>query len=155
QFLLYKKNLLQQKENNAHAIVSVRSTRVANALDNALVHITAESDLLDITALLVETEKQIDEEIHRIKALAGIGQDAKIEIELKQISPLHAALPQSLSLDLLARRPDLAAQIARVRAASDLIDAAKTEFYPNINLMAFAGIETIHWNKIFNLHSFS
>jgi NodT family efflux transporter outer membrane factor (OMF) lipoprotein len=57
---------------------------------------------------------------------------------------LHAygealALPANLPADLLARRPDLAAQRWRLEAAASQIGAAKADFFPNVNLTAFAG----------------
>jgi NodT family efflux transporter outer membrane factor (OMF) lipoprotein len=44
-----------------------------------------------------------------------------------------------LPLALLGRRPDIVAARWRVEAAQGDIDSAKTAFYPNINLKAFAG----------------
>jgi NodT family efflux transporter outer membrane factor (OMF) lipoprotein len=45
--------------------------------------------------------------------------------------------------DLLGRRPDLTAQRWRVEAASKDIASAKAEFYPNVNLAAFIGLQSI------------
>jgi outer membrane protein TolC len=52
-------------------------------------------------------------------------------------------VPQNLSLDLLARRPDLSVQRARIQAALGEADAAKAQFYPNINLSGFLGFQAI------------
>jgi len=49
------------------------------------------------------------------------------------------ALPANLPADLLARRPDIAAQRYRVESAAARIGAAKADFFPNLNLAAFAG----------------
>lgn len=56
----------------------------------------------------------------------------------------HAAeLPARLPAELLGRRPDIVAQRWRVEAAAHLVDAAKAQFYPNINLAAFAGFQSL------------
>ena len=51
-------------------------------------------------------------------------------------------MPASVPLDLLGRRPDVAARW-RAEAARHAIDTAKAEFYPNINLTAFAGFQAM------------
>ena len=53
------------------------------------------------------------------------------------------ALPASLPAELLGRRPDLVAQRARVEAAQKDIAVAKAEFYPNVNLIAFIGLQSL------------
>ncbi len=60
-----------------------------------------------------------------------------------------------LSLDLIARRPDLAAQKARVESAAKEIGAAKTDFYPNINLMGVVGLESLFWSTLFQQKNYS
>jgi NodT family efflux transporter outer membrane factor (OMF) lipoprotein len=46
-------------------------------------------------------------------------------------------------LSLLGRRPDIAAARWRVEAAQGEIDSAKAQFYPNVNLVAFAGFSSL------------
>lgn len=56
--------------------------------------------------------------------------------------PEPIGLPESLPLDWLARRPDVAAQRSRVELAGNLSDATRAEFYPNVNLMLLVGLES-------------
>ena len=58
------------------------------------------------------------------------------------------AVTQSIPLDLLGRRADIAAARARIEAATHDIDNAKALFYPNINLVAFAGYSSIGFDKL-------
>lgn len=58
------------------------------------------------------------------------------------------AISSQMPLDLLARRPDIAAAQQRVRAASFDVDSAKAQFYPNINLVAFAGLSSIGFDRL-------
>jgi NodT family efflux transporter outer membrane factor (OMF) lipoprotein len=53
------------------------------------------------------------------------------------------SLPGQLPADLLAHRPDVAAAKARVAAAQAGRSAAHAAFYPNINLIGFAGFTAI------------
>ena len=45
--------------------------------------------------------------------------------------------------ELLGRRPDLVAQRWRVEAAQQNIANAKAQFYPNVNLLAFIGLQSL------------
>jgi NodT family efflux transporter outer membrane factor (OMF) lipoprotein len=62
-------------------------------------------------------------------------------------------LPSALPAELVARRPDLAAQRWRVEAAAKRIGVARADFYPNINLMAFAGIQALGFSHLLDIHS--
>jgi len=56
-------------------------------------------------------------------------------------------LPQGLPADLIGRRADLVAQRWRVEAATKDVDVARAQFYPNVNLVAFAGLSSIGLDK--------
>jgi NodT family efflux transporter outer membrane factor (OMF) lipoprotein len=62
-------------------------------------------------------------------------------------------LPTVLPADLLGRRPDLVAQRWRIEAARRDIDAAKAQFYPNLNLNALVGLESINFGKLLDVDS--
>jgi len=53
------------------------------------------------------------------------------------------AVPADLPAELVGRRPDIVAQRWRVEAAGARISAAKKDFYPNINLAAFVGQQSL------------
>lgn len=52
-------------------------------------------------------------------------------------------LPQVLPADLLGRRADVQAARWRVEASGQDVRSARAQFYPNINLNAFAGLSSI------------
>jgi NodT family efflux transporter outer membrane factor (OMF) lipoprotein len=155
QFLLQKRAIIQQVEENNEGITLARIKRERHAIDTTIERLHSETDTLDVRGSLVELEDQIRAEIHKLKALTGLGQDAVLKIDLRNLKPLRIALPENLALDLIGRRPDLIAQRARVEAASKQIGAAKTDFYPNINLTGFVGLESIFWNSIFLTNNYS
>jgi len=78
---------------------------------------------------------------HQLAALLGLGPDAALDVEpVLRTYDRALALPANLPADLLARRPDIAAQRLRVEAAAAQIGAAKADFFPNINVAAFIGL---------------
>src|SRR6267143_1624648 len=90
------------------------------------------SSRVDVSA--AEAAVQLDR--HQLAALLGLGPDAPLEVE-QALHPYGEAL--ALPADLLARRPDIAAQRWRLEAAAAQIGAAKADFLPNVNLAAFVG----------------
>ncbi|MEJ0085217.1 MAG: efflux transporter outer membrane subunit [Pseudomonadota bacterium] len=89
---------------------------------------------------------------HQLAALAGLGPDAALDV-LPTLQTYEDAvpLPGNVPADLLARRPDVAAQRFRAEAAAARIGAAKADFFPNVNLAAFVGVEalTVHGLDLF------
>jgi NodT family efflux transporter outer membrane factor (OMF) lipoprotein len=72
--------------------------------------------------------------------------------------PGLAALPAgtgvpALPADLLGRRPDIAAARWRVEAAGEDVKSTKAQFYPNINIAAFAGLSSIGLGQLLDLGS--
>ena len=155
QFLLRKKEILMQKNAHDQALLKIRENRHRQALDTALQVLSAEANVLDTAVLLAELDQQIEQHLHELKALSGMGQGASLQIPQKALKQAVVTLPETLSLDLIARRPELAAQRERVEAAAKLIGAAKADFYPSINLLGFAGLESLHWQDLFKRGSFN
>jgi NodT family efflux transporter outer membrane factor (OMF) lipoprotein len=83
-------------------------------------------------------------DVHAIAALAGQGAEAYATIT-RPTPNLDVALPlpDKLPADLLSRRPDILAARARVEAAVQGRAAAKADFYPDINLAALAGFQSL------------
>jgi NodT family efflux transporter outer membrane factor (OMF) lipoprotein len=65
----------------------------------------------------------------------------------------EVGLPSNVPADLVGRRPDIAAQRWRVEAAGHGIEAAKAAFYPNINIVAFAGLQAFGFSKFLTASS--
>lgn len=90
----------------------------------------------------------IDEQIaitrNRIAALMGVGPDRGLSIKRPTL-PIDQSfgLPTNLPAELLGRRPDVVASRYRVEAAAKGIDRAEAGFYPNVNLMALIGFQSL------------
>jgi NodT family efflux transporter outer membrane factor (OMF) lipoprotein len=95
-------------------------------------------------------------DIHAIAALAGQG-GALYGTVTRPTPDIDVALPlpDKLPADLLARRPDILAAKARVEAAVQGREAAHADFYPDINLAALAGFQSIGLANMFTGGAFT
>ncbi|MDI2590872.1 efflux transporter outer membrane subunit [Pseudomonas sp. N3-W] len=101
-------------------------------------------------ANLIDAEKRLNSAKIALAVLLGKGPDRGNEIARPNILQSSAvALPSVLPAELLGRRPDLVAARWRVEAASKNIAASKTQFYPNLNLSASAGAESLLGDAMF------
>ncbi len=97
----------------------------------------AQGDLLAI-------DERIGLQRNAIAALLGAGPDRGLAITRPTAQfPGSQGLPQNLALDLLGRRPDIVAARSRTEAAARRIDQAKAGFYPSVNLLGFAGLQSL------------
>ena len=137
-------DIAQQTVTERQTILDLTQSRVTSELEN-------EASLEQAKALLAMARMQVrraqaerDMAVHAIAALAGQGADAYAGI-VRPTLALDAALPLpgTLPADLLARRPDILAAQARITAALRGRDAAHADFYPNINLIAAIGFQSL------------
>ena len=104
---------------------------------------------------LPETRQQvevIDEQIaltrHALAALT-VQPPSALNGLVPRLQNLHGfTLPDTLPADLIARRPDVSAARWRVEAATKDSQSFKTQFYPNVNLVAFAGFSSIGLDRL-------
>jgi NodT family efflux transporter outer membrane factor (OMF) lipoprotein len=87
---------------------------------------------------------------NQLAALLGQGPERGQSIARPVLNDIHdTSLPAQLPLELLGRRPDIVAARWQVEAKQGDIDVAKTEFYPNINLIGFAGLSSLGVSDLF------
>lgn len=99
---------------------------------------------------LLATQERIALQRNRLAALIGAGPDRGLAIErpLIQLDKVPG-LPKTIALDLLGRRPDVVAARLRAEANAKRIDVAHANFYPNVNLSAFIGAQSLGLDKLF------
>ena len=82
-------------------------------------------------------------------ARAGGGPDRGLALSRPQLDVARDfGLPEQLPAQLLGRRPDIVAARLRVEAALGRVDSAKAAFYPDVNLTAFAGMQSLGLSKL-------
>jgi NodT family efflux transporter outer membrane factor (OMF) lipoprotein len=93
---------------------------------------------------LAALDEQLAIARNRLAALAGAGPDRGLSLQRPTALPTAAfGLPENLAADLLGRRPDLQAARLRAEAAARRIDVARAGFYPDVNLVAFIGAQSL------------
>jgi NodT family efflux transporter outer membrane factor (OMF) lipoprotein len=87
---------------------------------------------------------------NQIAALIGAGPDRGLAIERPRPGAMAAqALPADVTTNLVARRPDIAAALARTEAEASRVKAARADFYPAIKLSALVGIQSLGFATAF------
>jgi NodT family efflux transporter outer membrane factor (OMF) lipoprotein len=123
--------------------------RVGNGLENEGQLRQAEAEFARARADLVSVCGAIARTRNELAALLGKGPDRGLSIEAPRTVILAGpALPSDVDLDLIGRRPDLAAARLRAEAAAARIDAARADYYPNINLAAVVSLQTLGLDRI-------
>jgi NodT family efflux transporter outer membrane factor (OMF) lipoprotein len=125
-------------------ILALTLDRRAAGLDSSLELKQAEATLHVSRMQIAQLHERIALARDQLAALLGAGPDRGLAIarpEARALVPV--ALPSAIPAELLGRRPDLVAQRWRVEAASKDIDSAKARFYPDVNLIALAGFQSL------------
>ncbi len=118
--------------------------RNAAGIDSRLELKQAESALPAAREQIEQLQETITLTRNQLAALLGQGPDRGLTIARPDAHALAVvALPANVPAELLGRRPDLIAARARVEAAQKDIAVAKAEFYPNVNLIAFVGLQSL------------
>ncbi len=140
---------LEQREH----IQTLVQSRVNAGLDTALELQQAASALPDARLQIEVLNEQKALTLNALAALTAQPVSAlKLDLPaLDQIPGVRVA--QALPLDLLGRRSDIAAARWRVEAATSDVASAKSQFYPNINLVGFAGLSSIGFDKLLKSES--
>jgi NodT family efflux transporter outer membrane factor (OMF) lipoprotein len=124
----------QRFDNGLETLGSVRSAEARRA--------AAAADTLSLG-------EQLALQKNRIAALAGAGPDRGLAIDAPKLDLGRGfGLPRELRAELLGRRPDVAAARLRAEAAAKRIDQARAAFYPNVNLAAFIGRQSLGIDRL-------
>ncbi|HYL03311.1 MAG TPA: efflux transporter outer membrane subunit [Steroidobacteraceae bacterium] len=139
-------NLAQQ-----NSILELTQQRVSAGLENQARVKQSEGMVALTRAGVAAAHANIELARNQLAALIGAGPDRGQSLARPQLAaPSGIALPSRLPVDLLGRRPDVAAARAEVQQAAHGVRAAEADFYPNVNLMAFAGLQSIGLAKLFD-----
>ena len=125
-------------------MLDLSKRRLSSGIDSEYQYQQTESLEASSQSQLIDAEKQLQSAKIALAVLLGKGPDRGDELARPAVlKPSAVAVPAVLPAELLGRRPDLVAARWRVEAASKNIDASKTRFYPNLNLSASAGAESL------------
>lgn len=118
--------------------------RVIGGLDTRADLKEAEAGIPSARGELAGTDEQIALNRHALAALLGAGPDRGDAIIRPPRARLAAfGLPPTLAMDLVGRKPEIVAARWRAEAAGQRIGVARAQFYPNVNLAAFVGLQSL------------
>jgi multidrug efflux system outer membrane protein len=142
-------DLLEQSREAAAFSVETHGARAARGLESRTRVEEARALQLAVQRQIVAAQGQIRQFRESLRALIGGGPGELPDIEPLPLPRSQASLPETLSYELLARRPDLQAMRWLVQASFDRIDAAKAAFYPSFDIKAFIGLDSLHLSDLF------
>jgi NodT family efflux transporter outer membrane factor (OMF) lipoprotein len=145
---LYQKQLICEE-----ALFKLTENRHTSGIDNVVDSLLNTQKISSLKQTIEETKKEIIVDGAFLEELLGVGPSSLSIQFVWNPTAIASYLPNTLNIDLLARRPDLMAQKYRVEAARQDVGVAKTEFYPNVNLMALGGFSSLSFSHLFEWKS--
>ncbi len=134
-------------------MLSLTQQRVQAGLDTVVELRQGEGALPDTRAQIESLDEQIALSRHLLAALSAQAPQA-LDALAPTLAQLHvASQPAVLGADLIARRPEIAAALARVEAATHQVESQRTRFYPDINITGFFGFNAIGLGKLTDIGS--
>lgn len=124
--------------------------RLDAGLDTRLELRQSEGALPDARLQIETLQEQITLGRNALAALLG-QTGASLVLEIPASGAIrNMVLASNVPSDLLGRRADIAAARWRVEAATQDVGVARAQFYPNLNLVAFAGFSSIGLDRLFD-----
>ncbi len=122
--------------------------RLLDNLDSRISINTIEVELTTLKQTLLTIQQDIFLKEDQLKTyLAADFTESIFAVEKVELPKIP--VPENLPLHLLSNRPDISSQLWIIESAGKQIDVAKAGFYPDFNLAALFGYQTIHLSKLF------
>jgi NodT family efflux transporter outer membrane factor (OMF) lipoprotein len=135
-------------------VVQITAQRFGAGLDTKVEVKQAEAALATVKTELAQYDEAIAIARNQLASLVGAGPErGSTIVAVQRQTPPASMPPSSIPLDLLARRPEIVASRWRVEASRHDVDVAKAMFYPNVNIVAFAGLASISFSRFFTTSS--
>jgi NodT family efflux transporter outer membrane factor (OMF) lipoprotein len=124
--------------------------RVNAGLDTKIELRQFEATLPELRLQIEALKEQLSLAGNALDALLGVPNKARTLDKRALAAIKNIATTSVLPSDLLGRRADIAAARWRVEAATQDVGNARGQFYPSVNLVAFAGFSSIGFDQLFN-----
>ncbi|HYX66994.1 MAG TPA: efflux transporter outer membrane subunit [Burkholderiales bacterium] len=143
-----QRDLAERELHDRESLQSLTNDRVRAGLDSRLQLKQVETSIPAARAALARRDEDIALARNQLAALLGKGPDRGLSLARPTLRMTSVALPSRVPADLLGRRPDVVASRLRAQAAARDIDSQKAQFYPDINLSALVGVQTVTLSKL-------
>jgi NodT family efflux transporter outer membrane factor (OMF) lipoprotein len=147
------RRILVELEDSRSKLYDLVRRRVQAGFDTQVDRRLAEAPIPAIRVEIERANEQVALARHALALLAGQPPQAADDVDARMPEVAVLTPPAALPLDLLSRRADIAAAQVRVQSALRGVDAARAEFYPNVNISALFGLDTFGSNSIFRWSS--
>ncbi len=142
--LYMTRDTILKEEDVRQKTLDIIVKRFGSGLETLGAQRNAEARQAAVEGELLQIDEQIALQRNSIAALLGKGPDRGLSLKRPSIKiNRHFGLPSHLALNLLGRRPDIIASRLQAEAQAKRIDAKKADFYPNINLSAVIGLQSL------------
>jgi NodT family efflux transporter outer membrane factor (OMF) lipoprotein len=143
-----QREVLQRTLAQREEILSLIRQRVDAGLDTNVELRQGEGALPEMRQQIEALDEQNKLTRHALAALTAQGPGALDALSARLNSVQLVALPDNVPADLLGRRADITAARWRIEAATKDMQSARAQFYPSVNLLAFAGFSSIGLNNL-------
>ncbi|MBE8590362.1 efflux transporter outer membrane subunit [Pseudomonas sp. MAFF 301449] len=141
--------LLQQQEQ----IEELTKKRFIAELGTEIDIKQSQASLPATRAYIAALREAVELNQNKLASLLGKGPDRGRSISRPRLQPSDTfMMPTNIPAELIGHRPDVVAQRWRVEASHHEIEVAKARFYPDVNLSAFIGMQSLAL-ATFNDHS--
>lgn len=140
--------LAQQRLDAAERALALHGERTNAHIEREDAVDRAQLDVESTRFLLQEARTSLALRRVALAALTGRSPDELPAFTARPLPELPVGLPANASLDLIARRPDLAAARWRVESAARQRDVARTAYLPTLTLNGVLGLESLTLRKL-------
>ncbi len=144
QLTVAQRTLAQRQET-----LNIVRDRFSAGLDTKLELRESQGSLPDARQQIEALHEQVALTRNALGALVGQPNVAQTITLPSLYAMKKVVMSQTIPADLLGRRADIAAARWRVEASVRDVASAKARFYPNINLAAFAGFNSLGFGELF------
>ncbi|MDP9045372.1 MAG: efflux transporter outer membrane subunit [Pseudomonadota bacterium] len=134
-------------------ILALVRQRVAAGLDTNVELRQGEESLPESRQQIEQLDEQIAMTRHALAALTAQPPNAFDALEVRLDAVRLVPVPETIPADMLGRRADISAARWRIEAATANVRNAKAGFYPNVNLSAMVGLNSIGLDNLFKSSS--
>lgn len=128
--------------------VRIAELRVAQGVDLADTAQQARAQLAAAREMHVALQGSAEIRKVALASLLGIAPADLPALQPRALPEVDSRIPADARLDLIARRPDIAASRWQVEAALKQTDVARAQFFPDIGISAMAGLSSIDMGKL-------
>jgi multidrug efflux system outer membrane protein len=136
--------LVEAQEKFAH----IAELRVKQGVDLADTAQQAKAQLAAAREMHVTLRGSAEIRKVALASLLGIAPADLPTLQPRPLPEVDSRIPDDARLDLIARRPDIAASRWQVEAALKQTDVARAQFFPDIGISAMAGLSSIDMGKL-------